>query len=141
MLACLDVHETEVMLRRQIVRHLTKEYDAECRAPLRSRELPRNELEEILRERLAEVQAAKPVGFQNTLFAGAEGRSGEGTGTSRGSHRGNRPKGGRVGGRGGRGTQGATASRGRHSSVTIGFLSPGPASGQVISLNSNRLPR
>lgn len=28
-LACLDIHKTEVLLRRQIVRHLTPEYGTE----------------------------------------------------------------------------------------------------------------
>ena len=62
MLGCLVVHKTEVMLRRQIVRHLTNEYDAECRALLEHRDLPRNGLEEILRDRFADTQAAKPAG-------------------------------------------------------------------------------
>ena len=62
MLACLDVHKTEVMIHRQIVRRLTNDYDTECRALFRRRNLPRNELEEIFRDRFAEIQAAKPAG-------------------------------------------------------------------------------
>ncbi|CAM9339172.1 unnamed protein product, partial [Laminaria digitata] len=110
MLACLDVHKTEVMLRRQIVCHLTNEYDTESRALLRRRDLPRNELEEVLRDRFAEIQAAKPVGRQHALFAGGQGRGRQGTGEHGGNRRGNKHKGGRGGGRGGRGTQGASAS-------------------------------
>ena len=58
----LDIHKTEVMLRRQIVCRLTNEHDTECRALFRRRNLPRNELEEIFRDRFAEIQAAKPAG-------------------------------------------------------------------------------
>ena len=39
-LACLDVPKTEALPRQQIVRHLTNEYDTECRAVLRRRYPP-----------------------------------------------------------------------------------------------------
>ena len=78
MLACFDVHKTEVVLRRHFVRHLTDDYDTECCALLRRRDLPRNELEEILRDRLAEMQVEKPARRQNALFAGAQGCGGQG---------------------------------------------------------------
>ena len=78
MLACLDVHKIEVMLRRHIVRHLTNDYDIERRALLRRRDVPRGELEEILRDQFEERQAAKPMRRQNALFAGAQGRGGQG---------------------------------------------------------------
>ena len=52
--ASLDVHETEVVLHGQIVRHRTNGYDTECCSLLRLRDLPRNEHEEILRGQLVE---------------------------------------------------------------------------------------
>ena len=108
-LACLDVHKTEVMLRRQIVYHLTNDYDMKRRALLWRRDLPRSELEEILRDRFGKMQAAKPVRRQNALFAGAQGRGGQGAGGNGGSSRGNRTRGSRGGGHGGKGIQGSSA--------------------------------
>lgn len=107
MLLCLDVHNTEVMIHRQIVRHLTNHYDTECRALFRRRNPPGNALEKILQDRFTEVQTAKPPGRQSELSAGTQGRGGQGTGGNCGSRRGNCNNGGRRGGRGGRGTQGA----------------------------------
>ena len=106
----MSFHKTEVMIHRKIVRRLTSEYDTECRVLFRRRNLPRNELEEILRDRFGEIQAGKPAGRQNDLFAGAQGCGGHVTGGNDDSRRGNRNKGGRGGGGGGRDTQGATAS-------------------------------
>ena len=84
--------EAEVMLRRQIVRHLTNDYDMERRALLTRRDLPRSELEEILLDRFAEMQAAKPVERQNALLADGQGRGGQGAGGNSGSRRGNRDR-------------------------------------------------
>ena len=136
MLACLDVHKTEVMLRRQIVLHLTNDYNMERRALLRRRDLPRSELEEILRDGFAEMQAAKPVGRQNALFAGAQGRGGQGAGGYGGSRRGNRTRGSRGGGRGGKGIQGSSASnQGQPFNGSNGFFSPVPASDECYHCN------
>lgn len=55
MLACPNIYETEDMLRRRIVRHFTPEYDTECCALLRRRDLPRNGLEKSLRDGFAEI--------------------------------------------------------------------------------------
>ena len=111
MLACLDIHKTEVMLRRQIVRHVTPKYDTERRALLGHRNLPGNELEEILRDRFAEIRTTKMGGCQHALFTVAQGHGGQAaniTGGNGGSHRSiTQNKAARGGGdRGGRGTQG-----------------------------------
>lgn len=52
--ACLDVHETEVVLRGQIVRQLTNGYQPECCSQLGRGDFPRNEHEEILRQQFVE---------------------------------------------------------------------------------------
>ena len=44
-LSCLDFHNTEVILRRQIVRQLTLECITDCHVLLGGRDLPSNEFE------------------------------------------------------------------------------------------------
>ena len=125
MLACLDVHKTEVMLLRQIARHLKNDYDMERRALLKRRDLPRSELEEILRDRFAETKAVKPVRRQDSLFACAQDRGGQGAGGNGGSRRGNRTGVSRGGGRGGKGIQGSSASnQGQPFNVSNGIFFP-----------------
>ena len=141
MLACLEVHKTEVMPRRHIVHHLTNDYDMERRALLRRRDIPRDELEEILRDQFAERQAAKPVARQNALYAGTQGCGGQGAGGNGGSRRGNRSRGSRGGDRGGK----ASEVHLHQSGAAIqwqqrGFLSPVSASDEMLSLQSARPP-
>lgn len=61
-LSCLYIHKTEVLLRRQSVRHVTQEYETECRVLFKRRDPLRNDSQETLGDRFAELWAGKPGG-------------------------------------------------------------------------------
>ena len=60
--SCLASHQTKVGLRHQTICRPTPEYDTGCCALLGRRGLPRNDLEETLRDRFAEIRTGKPGG-------------------------------------------------------------------------------